>query len=63
MTVVFYYSKINVVAENSSSLKIVSMKDGSIIEKKSIERCSNIRNTKKNTVKCVSLSVLGKFIS
>jgi NADH-quinone oxidoreductase subunit J len=27
LTVVFYYSKINVVAENSSSLKIVSMKE------------------------------------
>jgi len=27
LTVVFYYSKINVVAENSSSLKIVSIKD------------------------------------
>ncbi len=27
LTIVFYYSKINIVAENSSSLKIVSMKD------------------------------------
>jgi len=27
LVIVFYYSKINVVAENSSSLKIVSMKD------------------------------------
>jgi NADH-quinone oxidoreductase subunit J len=27
LTVVFYYSKINVVAENSSGIKIVSMKD------------------------------------
>ena len=27
LTVVFYYSKINVVAENSASLKIVSMKE------------------------------------